>query len=151
MELEIDLIELPSEEWREMLAAASVLDLVHGGYFRARSRSILFFCGPESAPADWSAGFPEGSPDLPRALVGQAEVVGPAEPNGVSVRLTVSNWNAVRDVKQAFDRGQFRGNFQDYVLAQESALRGRLEERRWLRAQWERLRTHTSGRLVDDL
>jgi len=66
------------------------------------------------------------------------------------VRLRVSNWAAVRAVKQAYDRGEFRGRFQEYVLAQEEALRGRPEDRAWLRRQVIRLRDHATGRLVDE-
>jgi hypothetical protein len=134
-----------------MLASAAVLDLVHGGYFRARPTGIQVYCSPENAPPAWPGAFPDGSPELPRALVGQAEVAGEASENLVIVRLVVSNWGAVRAVKQAFERGEYRGRFQDFVLDQEAALRGRPEDRQWLRAQVERLRTHSSGRLIDGL
>jgi hypothetical protein len=145
---EIDQLVLPSEEWREMLASAAVLDLVHGGYYRARPTAILFFSSPENAPEGWPGEFPDGSPELPRALVGEVEVVGEAAENLVRVRLRVSNWAAVRAVKQAFDRGEYRGRFQDFVLDQESALRGRAEDRQWLRVQFDRLRAHSRGALI---
>lgn len=131
-----------------MLAAAAVLDLVHGGYFRAQATGIRFFASPENAPEGWSGEFPDGSPELPRALVGEAEVVGEASENEVIVRLRVSNWAAVRAVKQAFDRGDYRGRFQDFVLDQEAALRGRPEDRTWLREQFDRLRAHARGAII---
>jgi hypothetical protein len=145
----LEFVVLPSEEWREMLAAAAVLDLVHGGYFRAQPCSIRFYCGPENAPEGWSARFPDGSPDLPRALVGEAEGMPAEEENQILVRLIVSNWHAMRRVKAAYDRGEFRDGFQEYVLAQESALRGRPEERFWLRAQFDRLRAHATGAVLE--
>lgn len=133
-----------------MLASAAVLDLVHGGYFRARPTAILFFCSPENAPLGWLGEFPDGSPELPRALVGEVEVAGEVSENLICVRLVVSNWAAVRAVKQAFDRGDYQGRFQDFVLDQEAALRGRAEDRQWLRAQFERLRAHSRGALIAD-
>ena len=147
---EIDLVTLTSEEWREMLATASVLDLVHGGYYRARPTTILFFCSPETAPNGWPGEYPDGSPDLPRALVGEVEVAGEVSENLISVRLVVSNWAAVRAVKQAFDRGEYRERFQEFVMDQEAALRGRAEDRLWLHAQFERLRAHSRGALIAD-
>ena len=146
----MDLLTVSAEEWAAMLAAASELDLVHGGYFRAREAGILFYAAPDNAPEGWGGAFAEGSPEVPRALVGEAEVAGRDEENGVTVRLRVSNWAAVRAVKQAYDRGEFRGRFQEYVLAQEAALRGRPEDRAWLRRQVLRLRDHATGRLVDE-
>jgi hypothetical protein len=148
MEAEADLVRLSFEEWRDLLAAAVELDLVHGGFFRARGEGIQFFAGPEDAPAGWSAPFGEGSPELPRALVGEAEVLERDGENGVTVRLRVSNWSAARAVKEAYDRGEYRGRFQQYVMAQEAALRGRPEDRAWLRRQVERLRDHAAGMLV---
>jgi len=68
---EIDLLTVSEEDWAAMLAAASELDLVHGGYFRARQAGILFYASPENAPEDWGAAFAEGSPEVPRALVGE--------------------------------------------------------------------------------
>jgi hypothetical protein len=147
MDGEIDLVRLPAEEWGEMLAAAAVLDLVHGGYFRARPTGVLFYCSPENQPEGWAQGFPDGSPEMPRALAGEAEVE-ETEAGEVTVRLTVSNWAAVRAVKQAYDRGEFRDRFQEYVMAQEAALRGRSEDRAWLREQFRRLRVHAAGTLV---
>ena len=134
-----------------MLASAAVLDLIHGGYFRARPSGIQVYCSPENAPVGWAGAFPDGSPEVPRALVGQAEVVGEASENLVIVRLVVSNWGAVRAVKQAFERGEYKGRFQQFVLDQEAALRGRPEDREWLHDQVVRLRTHSSGRLIDGL
>jgi hypothetical protein len=145
---EIDLVTLPSEEWRDMLAAAAVLDLVHGGYYRARPLAVLFYCGPDNAPEVWDSEFPDGSPEVPRSLVGQAEVAGPAGENEVTVQLTVTNWRAARAVKQAYERGEFRDRFQEYILAQEAALRGRPEHRAWLHRQFQRLRTHANGAVV---
>lgn len=134
-----------------MLASAAVLDLVHGGYYRARPTAILFFCSPENAPEGWDGEFSDGSPGLPRAQVGQVEVVGEVTEDLISVRLVVSNWAAVRAVKQAFDRGEYRGRFQEFILDQEAALRGRTEDRQWLRQQFERLRAHSRGALIADL
>lgn len=147
---EIDLVTVSPEEWRDALAAAAELDLVHGGYFRARDSRIQFYCSPDNAPEGWSGSFGEGSPETPRALVGEAEVASRDEANGVTVRLRVSNWGAVRSVKQAYDQGEFRGRFHEYVMAQEAALRGRPEDRRWLRKQFARLRGHASGKLVKE-
>jgi hypothetical protein len=148
---EIDLVTLPAEEWREMLAAASELDLIHGGYFRARAGAILFYCSPEGAPSGWDQGFPDGSPDVPRAYVGEAEVFEHDDALGVTVRLRVSNWAAARAVKQAYDRGEYRGRFAEFVRAQEEALRGRPAHRAWLSEQFHRLRSHASGKLLRDL
>lgn len=113
-----------------MLAAAAVLDLIHGGYYRARPGAILFYCGPENAPKGWNAGFREGSPDLPRGAVGTAEALGWDERGDtVTVRLRVTDWRA-------------------FVLDQESAPRGRTEEQAWLQAEFERLRNHALGRAL---
>lgn len=147
---EIDLIALPDGEWREMLAAASELDLVHGGYFRARPRAIFFYAGPDNAPAGWSGPFADGSPEAPRAAVGQAEVIGHKDPDGLTVRLTVSNWRAMRAVKEAYERGEYRGRFEQFVMDQETALRGREEDRAWLRVQFRRLQSHAAGSLVEE-
>jgi len=133
-----------------MLATAAVLDLVHGGYYRARPTAILFFCSPENAPEGWPGEYPDGSPDLPRALVGEVEVAGEVSEKLISVRLVVSNWAAVRAVKQAFDQGEYLGRFQEFVMAQEAALRGRSEDRLWLHAQFDRLRAHSRGALIAD-
>lgn len=146
-----DRLELTDGEWSEIKQAAVELDLVHGGYFRVRTRSILFFCSPENAPEGWSSEFPDGSPDLPRAVVGQVEVAGPSGEDHLVVQFRVSNWTAMRDVKAAFQRGEYRGRFQEYVQAQEDALRGRREDREWLRRQFNRLRTHANGSLLDGL
>lgn len=131
-----------------MLAAAAVLDLVHGGYFRARPTAIQFYAGPENAPEDWLGEFPDEEP--PRVLVGEAEVDAAAQANEITVRLTVSNWAAVRSVKLAWERGEYRDRFERYVLDQEAALRGRPEDRAWLRAQFQRLRRHALGALIDE-
>lgn len=151
---EIDLVTLSPEEWQEALAAAAELDLIYGGHFRARDAGILFFGSPNNAPEGWTGPFEEGSPEMPRALVGEAEVAGRDEGNEVTVRLRVSNWGAVRDVKQAYDQGEFGrplgDRFQEYVMAQEAALRGRPEDRRWLRRQFTRLRSHAAGKLVEE-
>jgi hypothetical protein len=116
---EIDLIHLTAEEWREILTAAAELDLVRGGYFRLRPDAIQFFCSPENAPEDWTRGYPEGSPELPRAAVGQAEVVRNEGENAygdadVTVRLIVSNWAAMRAVKRAYDTGEYRGRYEHW-------------------------------------
>jgi len=149
MHPEIDLITLQGEEWRELLASAAVLDVVHGGYFRARRDAILFFCGPENAPEGWGGGFPEGSPGIPRATVGAAEVVHYEEANDkFTVRLSVSNWAAARDVIRAQERGEYGERHEEFVLAQEAALRGGDPERGWLRRQFERLRRHSDGGLL---
>ena len=150
MTREIDIVALPAGEWRDILASAAELDLIHGGYFRARGAEIVFYCSPENAPDGWPASYPDGSPELPRAAVGTAELVEAGRGDIVNVRLLVSNWAAVRAVKQAHDRGEFTGRFQEYVLAQEAALRGRPEDRAWLTEQWERLRSHAAGTLVDE-
>lgn len=148
---EIDIFTVPGQEWREMLATASVLDLVHGGYYRARRDAVLFFCGPENAPASWQHGFPEGSPETPRAAVGSAEVVHYEEENDqFTLRLTVSNWGAAREVSHAWERGEYRDRYQEFVLDQEAALRGGDAERAWLREQFARLRRHAGGDLIRD-
>jgi hypothetical protein len=148
MSPEIDQLTLPAEDWRSMLAAASELDLVHGGYFRARPAEIQFFAGPDNAPEGWNEKFTDGSPDVPRALVGRAEAAFGEDLDHPVIRLVVSNWSAMRAVKQAYDRGEYRGRFQDYVLAQEGALRGRAEDRAWLCEQFHRLLAHANGKLV---
>lgn len=150
MEPEIDLIRLPAGEWQEMLSAAAELDLIRGGYYRARAAGILFYCSPDNAPERWNGGFPEGSPDLPRAYVGEAEVREWEGPDQLVVRLLVSNWGAVRDVKQAYDQGEYRGRFQEFVRDQEAALRGRQEDRAWLRLRFKRLQEHARGSLIAD-
>lgn len=150
MSAEADRIELERDEWDDLLAAAATLDLVHGGYFRARGSTIQFYCCPENAPEGWSDGFPDGSPDLPRALVGEAQATVEPEARRVSVRLLVSNWSAVRAVKQRYDRGEYRGRFERFIQDQESALRGREEDRAWLREQFRRLRGHAAGRILEE-
>ena len=149
VEPEVDLVQLPDAEWRRMLSAAAELDLIRGGNYRARPQGILFYCTPENAPVSWEAGFADGSPDLPRGYVGQAEVEGPVGENELVVRLSVSNWTAMRAVKQAWERGEYRGRFEQYVADQETALRGRREDRRWLREQFRRLRAYAGGGLLD--
>lgn len=136
-------------EWRSLRAAAAELDLLHGGAFRARGSRIQFFCSPENAPEEWDLGFPDGSPDVPRACVGeaQAEALGGGQ---VRVRLCAANWHALRRVKQAYDQGSYTGRFQEYVRAQQTALRGRPEDMVWLERQFARLRDHASGRLLSD-
>ena len=151
MSPEIDLVTLPADEWREMLAAASELDLIHGGYFRARPGAIQFFCSPEVGPEGWDQGYRDGSPGAPRAYVGEAELFSSDEAGGITVRLTVSNWAAARAVKQAYDRGEYRGRFAEFVRAQEEALRGRPAHRAWLCEQFHRLRAHAGGKLLRDL
>lgn len=131
-----------------MRAAASGLDLIHGGYFRARPASILFYAGPDNAPAGWPYGFPDGAPEAARARVGEAEVVGPEGPNELTVRLTVSNWAALRAVNAA-DPGDHPGSYRERVMAQEAAFRGRTEDRAWLREQFRKLRAHAAGKLVE--
>lgn len=148
MEPEIDLETLPAEEWREILASAAELDLVHGGYFRVRPGSLQFFAGPENAPHDWPEPFPDEEPA--RVLVGEAEVQVSDRENEVTVRLAVSNWAAVRGVKQRFQRGEYRDRFAEYVRDQESALRGRPADRQWLREQFRRLRRFACGSLVEE-
>jgi hypothetical protein len=151
---EIDLVTLSPDEWQEVLAAAAELDLIPGGHFRARDSRLLFYGSPDNAPEGWTGPFNEGSPEMPRALVGEAEVAARDEENGVTVRLRVSNWGAVRGVKQAYDQGEFGcplgDRFQEYVMAQEAALRGRTEDRRWLKRQFARLRSHAAGKLVEE-
>lgn len=149
MDPEIDLYRLPTETWKGMREAAVELDLVHGGYFRSRPNAVLFYCDPDTAPDGWTFGFADGSPEMPRALVGTAETSERPDKGEVAVRLTISNWAAVRSVKEAYDRGEFRGRFQEYVLAQEGALRGRPEDRAWLRGQFLKLQAHAAGLLVD--
>lgn len=145
----VDLIHLSPDEWQAVKAAAAELDLVHGGYFRTRPNGVLFFCGPENAPPGWSQGFPEGSPDLPRAAVGAAEVVEVGPDDELTIRLRVSNWGAMRDVKHAYDQGAYRGRHEEFIRAQEAALRGRPEERAWLHGQFQRLKSHASGTVLD--
>lgn len=149
MDDEIDLVSLPRDDWSEMLASAAVLDLVHGGYYRARSAIIQFYCGPEDVPEGWAGDFPDGSPELPRALVGEAEGSAFEADGSVTIRLRVSNWGAVRRLKEAYDRGDYRGRFQQFVLDQEAALRGRSEDRAWLKRQFRKLRAHAAGTLIE--
>ncbi len=150
LEPEIELLTLRGEEWRKMLAAAAELDLIRGGYYRSRPQGILFFCSPEHSPVGWEAGFADGSPDLPRGYVGQAEVEGVDGENDIVIRLSISNWTAMRSVKQAWERGEYRGRFEQYVMDQETALRGRREDRRWLRDEFRRLRAYASGDLLGE-
>jgi hypothetical protein len=146
---EIDLVTLSLEEWQSMLEAAAELDLVRGGYFRARPSSILFFCDADNAPMGWEGAYGEGTPEAPRALVGEAEVHASAGKD-VEVRLVVSNWGAMKSVKQAYDRGAYRGRWTEFLVDQESAFRGRNEDREWLRRRFERLRAHGRGGLVEE-
>jgi hypothetical protein len=121
------------DEWQEALGAAAELDLVHGGYFRVRPTGIQVFAGPDNAPPGWEHGFQDGSPELPRALVGEITVADWEAEDRVTLRLEVTNWAAVRSSLP--DAG--------------AALRGRPEDRDWLFAQWERLRSHSRGSLVE--
>lgn len=149
MQAEIDLVTLSQEEWMEMRRSAAELDLIHGGYFRARPRSILFYCDPENAPESWRGPFTEGTPEAPRALVGEAEVLD-GFPDTVEVRLVVSNWAAMKAVKDAYDRGEYRGRWSDFVMDQETAFRGREADREWLRVRFARLRGHALGNALGD-
>ncbi len=161
IEPEIDLVRMPAEEWRTLLRTAAELDLVHGGYYRPRPGEIWCYAGPDNAPPEWKGAFTDGSPDLPRALCGtltavnapalvDLETAGEERVREVVVRLQVSNWAAAQAVKKAYDGGEYRGRFQEFILAQESALRGRREDRDWLRTQFRRLRSHAQGSLVGD-
>jgi hypothetical protein len=85
---------------------------------------------------------------VPRALVGEVEVEDSEQANEVTVRLRITNWAAARAVKQAHAAGEYRDRYQQYVLDQEAALRGRAEDRAWLREQVERLRSHAAGTLL---
>ncbi len=151
VEPEIDLVTLSSGEWRVLLQAAAELDLVHGGYYRSRPGAVLFFAGPDNSPVGWSRDYPDGSPHLPRAAVGQADLYGFEGTETVTVRLSVSNWGAMRAVKQAYDRGEYRGRFEQFLRDQEAALRGRPEDRRWVREQFHRLRAYAHGTLISGL
>lgn len=131
-----------------MRQAAAELDLVHGGYFRVRPRSVLFYCDPENAPAGWEAPFAEGTPEAPRALVGEAEVRESAG-STLEVCLVVSNWGAMKAVKRAYDRGEYRGRWSEFVMDQETAFRGREADREWLRERFARLRAHASGNVLE--
>lgn len=148
MQGEVDLVTLPLDEWSEMRSAAAELDLVRGGYFRARPGGIQFFCDPENAPEGWTGKFAEGTPEAPRALVGEAEAVGLQGEDEIVVRLLVSNWNAMRTVKDAYDRGEYRGRWTQFQVDQESAFRGNPQERAWLRARFQRLRQHSTGHVL---
>jgi hypothetical protein len=146
---EIDLVTLSADEWDALRAAAAELDLVRGGYYRARPGAILCYAGPENAPEGWASGFPDGSPELPRAHVGAAELVDAGDLDRVLLRLTVANWAAARSVQGVGEAAETAIGYRAFVLAQEAALRGRPEERAWLRRQFERLRRHAAGGLVD--
>lgn len=148
MQAEVDLVTLPLDEWAEMRRAAAELDLVRGGYFRARPQGVLFYCDPANAPEGWTGGFAEGTPEAPRALVGEAEAVGLEGDDHIVLRLLVSNWQAMRSVKEAYDRGEYRGRWAQFHLDQESAFRGNPEEREWLRTRFERLRQYAAGLLL---
>ena len=150
MSPEIDLVTLSGEEWDRIREAARELDLIRGGYFRVRPDAILFYCGPDNAPAGWSGPFPDGSPELPRAALGEAEVLDREGGTTYTIRLIVSDWAAARRVKDASDRGDYRDRYGQFVRDQESALRGRDEDRQWLRSQFELLRRHARGHLIDE-
>lgn len=143
---EIDLLTLAPEEWGAMRSAAAELDLVRGGYFRLRGESIFFYCDPDNAPEGWSGEFVD---DPPRALVGEAEVNGANSAGDLEVQLLVSNWDAMREVKQAYDRGDYKGRYFEFLAAQEAAFRGREQDREWLRRQFRRLQSHAAGSLLD--
>ncbi|MBI3909568.1 MAG: hypothetical protein HY320_01380 [Armatimonadetes bacterium] len=141
---------LPAAEWQALRQAARELDLVYAGYYRLRPTSIAVYCGPHSHPEGWDLPFTDGSPDLPRQYVGEFEAEpGPGDEQ-VTVRLLVANWAAVQAVKAAYDQGRYRGRFQEFVRDQEIALRGRPEDRVWLREQLRRLRQHVQGALLID-
>ena len=148
MDSDPDILTLHYEEWRELLAAASVLDLIHGGYFRARIREIEFYCGPENAPPGWRSGFGEGTPESARAAVGVAELVRPIGTEGVEIRLRVANWSALREIHSARSRGEYRDRPEQLSRDEEEALRGRPEEWEWLRRRFRTLREHAAGSLL---
>jgi hypothetical protein len=85
---------------------------------------------------------------VPREYVGQAEVVTRDDEGRVRLRVSVANWAGAQAVQRAYDRGQYRGRFPDYVRDQERALQGRPEDHRWLLEQLARLRRHAAGALV---
>lgn len=124
-----DVLLLEADEWAAVLDSAATLDLVRGGYYRARGGRILLYCDPENAPAGWQWGFADGSPELPRALVGVAEA---AEPGPVvQVTLRVENWAALR-------------------AGGTESLAGGPAEREWLRRRFALLRAHAAGTLVGE-
>jgi hypothetical protein len=149
MDSEPDTLTLHYDEWRDLLAAASVLDLMHGGYFRARTREIEFYCGPENAPPGWRFGFAGSNPEQARAAVGVAELLRPLGADGVEIRLRVANWNALREVHSARSRGEYQDRPEELARDEEEALRGRPEEWEWLRRQFRKLREHAAGSLLE--
>jgi hypothetical protein len=149
MQPEVDLVTMTEAEWDDLRAAAAGLDLVRGGCYRVRGETIQFYASPENAPPGWQGGFDEGIPEAPRGLAGKVERIEPHDGSGALLRLTVENWGAARAISEADRAGDYGGDHTRFVLDQEAALRGRPEERAWLRAQFERLRAHTAGDLLE--
>ncbi len=143
-----DSITMSSEDWSAVQAAAAELDLIHGGYYRVRTNAIAFYCSPENHPEGWSEPYNDGTPEAPRQCVGEAEATDEGAA-AVRVRFVVTNWAGLLTIKLAYDRGAYRDRFTEYVRDQENAIRGRREDRAWIRAQFDRLRTHVSGALVE--
>jgi hypothetical protein len=148
MDSEPETLTLEYDEWRDLLAAASVLDLIHGGYFRARPREIEFYCGPENAPSGWRPGSAEDEGPETRVTVGVAELVGPIGADGVEIRLRVTNWSALRELRAALARGAYLNRPEQFTRDEEAALRGRPEEWDWLRLQFRKLRDHAAGSIL---
>lgn len=142
-----ELVLLP-DEWRAIRDAAAELDLIYGGYFRLRPAAIGFYCSPDNHPDGWDVPYTDGSEELPRELVGEAEVATWVEGEPVRLRLAVRNWSGVRAIQKDYDRGRYQGRFPEYVRDQERALRGREEDRDWLRSQFDRLQRHAVGALL---
>lgn len=136
-------------EWQELVAAAATLDLVHGGYFRARLREIEFYCGPDNAPIGWRSGFTQGTPENARAVVGIAELVQPVVEDAVQVRLRITNWSALGEIAAAKARGEYEDRTEQFVEDENAALRGRPVEWEWLRRQFRKLREQASGSFLE--
>jgi len=135
---EIDLVELSEGEWREILAGAAELDLIRGGQFRVRDETILFFASPASAPLGWRGEYRSGSPDLPRELLGVAEVWERPGEDRVVIHLRGCDWQSAREAaSQPHSGGR--------------ALTGGRALRDWMRLLWNRLRMYAEGSLLENV
>lgn len=138
VESEIDLVELTEGEWREILAAAAELDLIRGGQFRVRHETILFFASPTSSPLGWRGDYRSGSPDLPRELLGVAELWERPGEDLVVIHLRGCDWQSAREAGGQAQSGA-------------RALTGGEALRDWMRLLWNRLRMYAEGSLLENV